>query len=44
MPRAGFEFTTHEFQRAKTVDVSDRTATVIGLKIFLRNGNMNYYF
>jgi hypothetical protein len=30
MPRVEFEATTPVFQRAKTVDAIDRTATVIG--------------
>jgi hypothetical protein len=41
MPRVGFEHTTPAFERAKTVHVLDRAATVIGcddgtlVKIFL---------
>jgi hypothetical protein len=33
MPRVGFESTTPVFERAKTVHVLDRAATVIGFLI-----------
>jgi hypothetical protein len=34
LPRVGFELTTLIFERAKTVHVFDRAATVIGMKKF----------
>jgi hypothetical protein len=35
MPRVGFEPTTPVFERAKTVNTSDRAATVIGAHIII---------
>jgi hypothetical protein len=34
MPRVGFELTIREFERAKTVHVLDRAATVIGRQFY----------
>jgi hypothetical protein len=42
MPRVGFEHTIPESEWAKTVHVSDRSATVIGIYVYVYRHMLQY--